>query len=317
MTEPTAPGSTGPENNPAPMPERSEIDREHRVVVGFDGSPASKAAVVWAAEEAALRKVPLRITHAYYPSVEGDLMPEDVHRNVVRTALDTARDEARRVAPDVELDLHELHRWAPDALIEESRSADLVVLGSRGHGDFASLLVGSTSLQVAMHAECPVVVVRPGRETAAPTPQPGPVVVGVDGSKLSSAALTFAAHEASLRKVPLITLHTWSLQYLGTPFVYEPMSKDWETLEASQRQLLSDITSEVREKYPDVEVIEHLRRGHPVEELVKASEDAALVVVGSRGRRSLTALLLGSVSHGVLHHAHCPVAIVRPLGVRR
>ncbi|MFC7615699.1 universal stress protein [Actinokineospora soli] len=164
------------------------------------------------------------------------------------------------------------------------QDACLVVLGSRGLGGFGGLLLGSTAVQVAAHARCPVVVVRGERS--------GDVVVGVDGSAHSVEAIAFAFGEA---------------QRLGAGVVAVTAGSQ----EDEAARALAESVAGWAERYPDVPVRRSVVRGHAARALVDAAADAALLVVGSRGAGGFRGMLLGSVSQGVLHHATCPVAIVR------
>jgi nucleotide-binding universal stress UspA family protein len=186
----------------------------------------------------------------------------------------------------------------------------MVVLGDRGLGGFTGLLIGSVAVAVTAHAACPVVVVR-GPESDLTAPLPEPVVVGVDGSSTSEAALAFAFEEASLRRVPLVAVHVWRDLLLDATLA--PLL-DWDAIESDERQVLAERLAGWSEKYPDVAVRRLVAYDRPARALVGESGRAQLVVVGSRGRGGLHGMLLGSVSQALLHHAHCPVAVVRPAG---
>ena len=170
--------------------------------------------------------------------------------------------------------------------------------------------MGSVSVQVAAHAHCPVVVVH-----ALPTPAPeaAPVVVGVDGSDSSTDAIAYAYEQASSRGVGLTVVHAW---WLGWPDYVEITSAsavwaiDWRAVAQEEEAVVAESLAGWQEKYPDVTVRRHSVRQLPVEALVDESRKACLVVVGTRGRGGFAGLLLGSVSQGVMHRAHCPVAIV-------
>jgi len=281
------------------------------IVVGLDGSPSSDAALAWAVDAARRLRAPMRLIHAIdltrYAGRWQDLTP----------ALDTQRDRARSVlAPALaglkygELAIEsyvELGRPAA-ILIEQSANAQLVVIGSRGHGDLVGLLLGSTSLQVAMHADCPVIVVReplPGQE---PGRSAGRVLVGVDGTEVSEAAIRFAFEEADTRRLGLTALHAWQLPDAEFEVA---LPAEWAAAQERERAVLAERLAGWGEKYPDVDVIHKTRRADPASALVTEAAGAALTVVGSRGAGGFRGLLLGSVSHAVLHHAGSPVAIVR------
>ena len=191
-------------------------------------------------------------------------------------------------------------------LTAESERAQLVVIGDRGLGGVTGLLLGSVATALAAHAESPVVVVRGDDEDPDPS---APIVVGVDGSPVSEAALAFAFDAAAARGVPLVAVHTWwdvSVDPAMAPLL------DWDAIERDERRLLAERLAGWGEKYPDVRVQRVVLRDRPAHALVEQSRGAQLVVVGSRGRGGFTGLLLGSVSHAVLQRAQCPVAVVRP-----
>jgi nucleotide-binding universal stress UspA family protein len=180
----------------------------------------------------------------------------------------------------------------------------LLVIGNRGLGGFGSLLLGSVALHTTAHAACPVLVVGgPQRST-------GPVVVGVDGSAGSATAVGFAIEEASRRKTDLLAVHAWGAFQAGSrdmlPPVYEP-----EMLRDEEQRVLSESLAGWTERYPEVTVQQDLVHERPAPALIARSQTAQLVVTGARGRGGFGGLLLGSVSQTVMHHAGCPVAVVR------
>jgi nucleotide-binding universal stress UspA family protein len=188
----------------------------------------------------------------------------------------------------------------------ESTRAELVVLGDRGLGGFAGLLIGPVAVTLAAHAACPIVVVRgpePDRMVRSEA-----VVVGVDGSPTSEAAVAFAFEAAALRGVPLVAVHTWFDMVVDATMA--PLI-DWDVMEADEREVLAERLAGWAEKYPDVAVRRLVARDRPARALVEESGRAQLVVVGSRGRGGISGLLLGSVSQTLLHHAACPVAVVQ------
>jgi nucleotide-binding universal stress UspA family protein len=284
------------------------------VVAGVDGSEGGLQAVRWAAVEAARRRLPLRLLAAHaWPSggLVGDpglgVDPRAVLRDAVLGHLDTAARAAARVAGDLEIERVEVTGF-PEAVLEaESRRAELVVVGNRGLGGFTGLLIGSVAVALAAHAECPVVVVR-GAEPDQAAPLPEPVVVGVDGSPQSEAALAFAFAAADLRRVPLVAVHAW-WDLLVDPTM-APLV-DWDAAEADEHEVLAERLAGWTQTYPDVPVRRLVVRDRPARALVEESGRAQLVVAGSRGRGGLRGMLLGSVSQALLHHAHCPVAVVR------
>jgi nucleotide-binding universal stress UspA family protein len=152
------------------------------------------------------------------------------------------------------------------------------------------------------------VVVRGTSVARADVPDDRPVVVGVDGSPTSEVALAFAYDEADRRGVALVAVHTW-LDDMLEPTLAAMI--DWDAIETDERALLAERLAGWSEKHPDVEVRRLVTRDRPARVLVEESVGAQLVVVGSRGRGGVTGLLLGSVAHALLHHAHCPVAVAR------
>ncbi|MFC0865570.1 universal stress protein [Sphaerimonospora cavernae] len=282
------------------------------IVVGIDGSQAGLEATAWAAGEALLRGVPLRVVHAIPRWVlEGGESGEGGRyagvarwmREGADTALGAAVDWARRESPEVEVDFAHLAGDPRSALIDAAGKADLLVVGNHGLGGFRGLLLGSVAYGVAGQAPCDVVIVRD-----MPVPPRGEVVAGVDGSPIGAAALDFAFAEAALRGARLRAVHAWTWFEAGGGFV--PMPDDLD-VEQGETRLLNEALVGRRERHPDVEVVEEVVRGHPVEVLSRASDGADLLVVGSRGRGNLAGLLLGSVSQAVLQHAGCPLVVVR------
>jgi nucleotide-binding universal stress UspA family protein len=287
-----------------------------QVMVGVDGSVAALHAARWAAEEATRRGAGIRLVHActYPPLVPAEDLYLDEVRRQGRTWLAEAEAAVREVAPDVEVQTILEHGSAAQTLVtaSESNEVDLVVLGSRGLGGLRSLLVGSVAVALAAHGHCPVVVVR-GRTVAEPPPGEGPVVVGVDGSPASAAAIGFAFAAAASRAAELIAVHVWADAAAEGSWVAWPVVVDWTVVEEGLRRRLNEQVSGWQQKYPEVAVQQVLSRGHPVSGMLDAAAGAQLLVVGSRGRGAMAGLGgLGSTSQGLLHHARCPVAVVRP-----
>ncbi|TCO61952.1 universal stress protein [Actinocrispum wychmicini] len=281
------------------------------VVVGVDGSESALRAVRWAAMEAAARKIPLRIVHACMP-VDGrspSPMPPSMADTVVaagRQWLTIAADVAKETWDDVSTEL--VREYEVDALIRGSQDAQLMVLGARGHGGFAELLIGSVAVAVSARGHCPVVVVQ-----GADVDRTGkPIVVGVDGSPASEGAIAFAFDEASRRDVPLVAVHTWSDPVTASAFAMAPFAVDWYEVRTEEEQLLAERVAGWQEKYPNVRVQRVVTHDHPARTLIDQARNAQLVVVGSRGRGPVAGMLLGSTSQALLHHAPCPVAVVRP-----
>ncbi|MCE7004676.1 universal stress protein [Kibdelosporangium philippinense] len=283
------------------------------IVVGIDGSDSAQHAVRWAAEEAASRKAPLRLVHAcmvvsQYTPVTLPKSVSDVLADEGREWLRSASQIATETAPEVEVSRILEHGDAASALLEESATAQLMVLGSRGLGGFTGLLVGSVATKVAQRGVCPVVVVR-GEETDRTGK---PIVVGVDGSPASEAAIGFAYEQAARLGASLVAVHAWSDMLPASAFAMVPHAFEWPEIQARELEVLSERLAGWQEKYPDVNVDRIVAQDRPAHSLLEQAGDAQLVVVGSRGRGGLTGLLLGSTSQALLHHAPCPVAVVRP-----
>ena len=281
------------------------------VVVGVDGSAADTAALRWSVQEARRRSARLCVVHALSQRHSGAFQranPAFVaeERRAADDVLGSAVRQARALADDV--DVHPvLEVGRPSvALLRRAATAGVVVLGSKGRGGFAGLLLGSTSLQVAMHASCPVVVLRDPCTGAGPAN--GRIVVGTDGSPSSDSALRFAFTQARRHGRGLTVLRAWGATAV---FVDVPGSAKWEQVEKEEQAALSEALAPWRDRYPEVDVLEKSLLGNAAALLVDESAAAELLVVGSRGRGGFGGLLLGSVSHAALHHARCPVAVVR------
>jgi nucleotide-binding universal stress UspA family protein len=295
------------------------------VVVGVDGSDESWQAIHAAAWEARARRLPLVLTHGYpadpytwygwAPLYAG---PAVDSRAAATALVDETANEVRAAYPDLLVGTDVRVGTGAHALIGASQRARLVVVGSRGRGGFAGLSIGSTAAQTAAHATCPVLVVRPVGDDRAPSAEvgpttPRPVLVGVDGSSTSENAIEFAFEEASLRRVPLIALYVWWL--LPTHNLGPDLPGHYGLDEAREeaRRLLAEIMAGWTGKFPDVPLQSRPVQGmNPSHELIDASREAGLVVVGSRGRGGFAGLLLGSVGRDLIGHALCPVAVVHP-----
>ena len=280
------------------------------VVVGLDRSPHAWAAVEHACGLAERRRVPLLLVHAFVPAeyaratVGWTPGAEAVQRNVAERLVADAVDAVTAFHPDVEVRTRLEPGSETDMLLEESDRATAMVLGSRGTGGFAELLVGSTTLRVAAHARCPVIAVpAPDEEAFAHRG----VVVGVDGSAVSEPAIEYAFEAAADLQEPLTAVHAWhDFARIGKGPMMPPPSGLYE----EARLELAESMAGWQEKFPEVEVRPAVALGHPVATLVNLAKDARLLVVGCHGRGFIRGFVLGSVSHGVLHHAKVPVAVV-------
>lgn len=285
------------------------------VVVGLDRSDPGRAAVEYAADLADRRHLELHLLYAFEPA-QYAVSPtigwvpkiESVLRNSAQRVVDDTAEVLALLYPDLEVTSSVAAGSATEMLIEASQTAHTVVLGSRGSGGFADLVIGSTTLHVASHAACPVIAV-PGLPCGEP-PRHG-VVVGVDGSEVSEAAIGYAFEEASDLDETLTAVHAWyDVAHAGVGLMM-PLGYDPAMAAREERLVLAESLAGWQEKFPDVEVRHSVVLGHPVPALVSSAARARLLVVGTRGRSSLRSLVLGSVSHGVLHHAVGPVAVVR------
>ena len=291
------------------------------VIAAVDGSDDSLRALDWAVDAALGRGAPLRVVHvwqyaaAWTPPgvlVAGPPEPdEDEVLDQVRTHLGGRAD--RPVMEYVGM------QGAPGAVLPELGSgAQLLVLGSRGRGGFASLLLGSNGMAAARDADCPVVVVpRPGREVHGEVPAgPGPrVVVGLQVDSPDETTLSFAFAEAALRgaRVQVVAAYPWPPQAWASPGELVPPVIDQDAVEDETRTLTEALLAPHRERHPDIDTESYVAPGDAAGHLVAASKDADLVVVGRHRRRLLSpARLLGSVTQAVLLHAASPVAVVPP-----
>lgn len=238
-------------------------------------------------------------------------MVDDVHEAQWRA---TGEDSEHEGAAHVELVLKELgaqgsyeRRSATvvPELLAAAQHASILVVGSHGRGRVADALIGSVSQHLARHAPCPVVVVREPAATSA-----NRIVVGIDGSGGSAAALEFACRRAEFTGEIVVAVHAWKAGRVLVDRQGQLPDTIGSTIEDSEL-LLGESVAGVRAEHPDVTLLQESIPVAPGPALADASATASLVVVGSRGRGAFTEMLLGSVSHELLCRAHCPVAIVR------
>lgn len=293
------------------------------IVVGVDGSPSSTVAVEWAARDAEMRNVPLKLVHVVAPLVAKPVggwsditvpadyarMQEDRARQIIEEAHKVAVEAASPSrAPHVTSEV--LHGSMVPTLVDLSAHADMVVVGCRGQGAVASALLGSVSSGLAHHAHCPVAVIHDEDPLTVRSPR-APVVVGVDGSPSSELATEIAFDEASRRGVELVALHAWSdmgpLDFPSTNWA--PI--EWRNIEDQEKELLAERLCGWQDRYPDVAVRKVVVCDQPAPRLLEHAHQAQLVVVGSHGRGGFPGMLLGSVSTAVVNSAQIPVIIAR------
>ncbi|MFE7430262.1 universal stress protein [Streptomyces sp. NPDC057545] len=276
------------------------------VVVGTDGSGHALRAVRWAAGEAAARGTALHIVHAVGTGRGSLYLSEEDRRRIVRFAnsvLDDAAGLVRRLAPAVPVTTTLCENGTTPCLLGEADPDATVVVGSRGRGGFAPLLVGSDSLDLVAHASVPVVVV-PGEERE----RAGVVLVAArderDRDTLRTAARLADRDGAALRVVSV-----WAF--------FENVGDVATVLEgaarlAEERALATArLVEAVRAEFPDLSVTERaVRAGSVSEALVRETVDVDVIVMGARRRSHHIGSPLGHVTHAVLHHTHCPVLLV-------
>jgi len=291
----------------------SEDSAVRPIVVGIDGSDSAQEAVSWAADEAARRGTGVRLVSAVHvpPSGYRAMAPLPLgFIDELKADADRAVAQARSAIQERHADLAvetvvPVASPAP-ALIEESKNALLLVLGSRGSGGFTGMLVGSTAVALATHGYCPVAVIRGNR------PATGPVVVGLDGSPTSEAAVALAFEEASLRGAELVAVHTWTEYASDVSYATaRQFVVDWKAIERHQVELLDQQLAGWQAKYPDVHVRRVVARDRPARCLLNESADAQLLVIGSRGHGGFTGMLLGSTSQALVYHATIPLLVAR------
>lgn len=276
-----------------------------KIVVGTDGSENATVAMRWAIEEARIHGADLEVVLVWsfldqYHNDHSDTFDPNYSEDMASATLDSWVTEAlgagASVGQRVVCDL------PARALLHSSDDADLLVLGARGQGGFEGLLLGSVSERVAQLATRPIAVVR----TTAPVRGAG-VLVGIDGSARSLAALRWAAAEARARDTDLDVVHAWRLPMLAAPPVLSVLP-DYSTLEEAGHATLD--TALADPALAGMRVHPHLTHESPARALIGLATEAGLVVVGSRGLGRVTGALLGSVSRQLLHHAPCPVVVI-------
>ena len=279
------------------------------IVIGVDGSPGGTSALGWGLALAERRHAPVRLVHAFAPSAWDLRIGAGLEIGVVGDALSASRDlleqtlvDTRSRHPELSIMTKLVDDAAAPALIEESREAAAIVVGAHGARGFSNLVSGSTTMNVASHALCTVVAV-PTDVTGAG--HASGIVVGIDGSDVTQGAIAYALREASATGATVTAVHAWV-----DPLNMSPMTQDTAGYSRAREQALTEMLAPALEQHPDVAVTILVLREHPVHALATAAQGAQLLVVGCRGRGVVRSMMLGSVSHGVLHLATCPVAVV-------
>ncbi|MGK3938295.1 universal stress protein [Streptomyces caeruleatus] len=294
------------------------------VVAGLDGSSESRAAVEWAAREAKLRGLPLKVVHVWEPvpdpMAQAPLLGAETQQHWSERIPREAVEGLRLRHPGVEITMQQLSGGSADALVKAAEDAELLALGTRGLSGVGGFMIGSVGLAVVAHAGRPVVLVRAGEQAAdehrtdpAGIPSAAapyrPVVLGLDPAGPDDSLIEFAFDAAARRSTALRVVHGWNLP----PYYTYGLSVDPEYHDEIVRQQSAALSAALRpwrQKHPDVEVVEDSRPGSGANHVVDASREASLVVVGRRVRRGALGAHIGPVTHAVLHHAVAPVAVI-------
>ncbi|MEH0421149.1 universal stress protein [Streptomyces sp. B21-083] len=294
------------------------------IAVGLDGSSESRAAADWAAREAELRALPLKLVNVWEPvpepMMEAPILGADTQQHWSERIPREAAARIRGRHPGVEVTVERRTGWAGEALVGVAKESELLVLGSRGLSGVGGFMVGSVGLAVVAHAERPVVLVRAGELASSehasdPSGNPStdtayrPVVLGIDTKSPDDSLMEFAFDAAARRATTLRAVHSWNVQ----PYDWYGPSTNLNLnsqLASEEATALTEALRPWRQKFPAVEVVEESRPERAADQLLDASRDASLLVVGRRIRRSPLGAHTGPITHAVLHHAAVPVAVV-------
>ncbi|MER5202123.1 universal stress protein [Streptomyces sp. NPDC002825] len=286
---------------------------ETPLVVGVDGSDASLTATDWAADEAVRLGLPLRIVHASrWERYEGSVPAWSLNRPsgqvLAENIAATAAERALRRAPGLKITTDVLAEDAASALLREGRTAEAIVVGSRGRSELADLLLGSVGLIVAARSEGPVIVVRGHRHAL--EARHGSILLGIGEYDVDSPAVRFAFREAALRRAELDVVSAWR-RPAHKPVDHPLLTGDASHHEEQQATALLDKAVEAAARAcPEVRLRRTTVEGPAYKTLVERSAAADLLVVGARRREGHLGMELGRVAHRALHHAACPVAVV-------
>ncbi|MEV0642760.1 universal stress protein [Streptomyces sp. NPDC050619] len=283
------------------------------ITAGFDGTEESLAALDWAAREAVRRRLALRVLHAwrFQPHELVEAADPDTQADWAREAVAEAARTVTERHPELEVSADVVEGDDVDVLVAAAADAEMLVLGTRGHGRVVGFLLGSVGQQVIVEAARPVVLVRAGDEPAGEAAG-REIVVGQQGDPQDSAGeLRFAFETAAARGATVRAVRAWTLPPV---FAYSPgslrMLDEAGGLEPFEKKALSAAVRPWRERFPDVPVVEHVEMGSAGQVLLSTAGRAQLMVVGRRAHRTAVGARIGSVAHGMLHHAGCPVAVV-------
>ncbi|MZF87710.1 universal stress protein [Streptomyces sp. SID5643] len=282
------------------------------LVVGIDGSDGSILAVDWAVDEAARHGLPLRMVYgSLWERYEGALPSLSLRRPSERVMAQhivaSAEERVRRLNPDVKVSVEAVAAEAVSVLLREGENASALVTGSRGRGELKGALLGSVGLAVAARAYCPVIVVRGDKAGLAGTHQR--ILLGAGDPDTSHEAVRFAFREAEARGCVLDVVRAWRRPAHANADRSAPAEETAEP-EAQAAELVDALVAAETDDHPAVRVNRVTVEGPARRVLVNRSEAADLVVVGARRRSGHFGLQLGRVSHTLLHHAACPVAVV-------
>lgn len=289
------------------------------ILVGVDGSASALAAVRWAAQDAALRGVPLTLVHIVNVPVPGwPQVPapagfrqwrEKRAREFIKSAIEVAEESAGERGP-VQIDSKVFYSAIVPTLVGLSKEVEMVVVGYRGHGGvLVRTFLGSVSSGLVYHAHCPVAVIHDDEPLVTNVAR-APVLLGIDGSPASEAATAIAFAEASRRGVGLIALHAWTDLRVSDLKELFP-NANWDAELSHEEETLAERLAGWHERYPNVQIRRKIEIGEPARPLLEASKSAQLLVVGSHGRGGFAGMLLGSVAAAVVNRARMPVIVAR------